>query len=51
LKRNRTPNRIVYPHFTCATDSQSAQVVFEVCKEAIIQECMNEVEWELMFEG
>ena len=38
LSLNRYPNKVIYPHFTTATDTTNIQVVFEVLVDTIIKE-------------
>lgn len=37
LERNKTPDRQVYNHVTCATDSKNVEVVFNACKDIILR--------------
>jgi GTPase SAR1 family protein len=36
-EKSKDPNKKVYAHVTCATDSKNVQVVFETCKETILR--------------
>ncbi|XP_004066212.3 guanine nucleotide-binding protein G(o) subunit alpha [Oryzias latipes] len=38
LSLNKTPSRLIYHHFTTATDTSSIQVVFQVVMDTIIKE-------------
>nr|CFW94221.1 Eka-Go1 protein [Euperipatoides kanangrensis] len=38
LALNRSPAKVIYPHFTTATDTGNIQVVFEVVMDTIIRE-------------
>ena len=38
LERNLNKNKIVYPHFTTATDTSNIRVVFKVVLDTIIRE-------------
>ena len=42
LARNLGRNKIIYPHFTTATDTSNIKVVFKVVLETIIREKMKE---------
>ncbi|KAL1482701.1 hypothetical protein MTO96_033619 [Rhipicephalus appendiculatus] len=35
--RNRDPNKVVYPHFTTATDTSNVQVVFQVAMDTVLR--------------
>ena len=37
LERNTNPDRQVYNHVTCATDSKNVEVVFNACKDIILR--------------
>jgi len=37
LKVNQNPERVIYHHVTCATDTQNVQVVFNACKDIILR--------------
>ncbi|XP_013782173.1 guanine nucleotide-binding protein G(o) subunit alpha-like [Limulus polyphemus] len=36
--QNRHPNKVIYPHFTTATDTSNVQVVFQVVMDTVIRE-------------
>jgi hypothetical protein len=36
-RKGKDPNKQVYAHVTCATDSNNVRVVFEACKETILR--------------
>lgn len=36
--QNKNPTKVVYPHFTTATDTSNVQVVFQVAMDTIISE-------------
>lgn len=38
LSQNRHNSKVIYPHFTTATDTSNIQVVFEVLVDTIIKE-------------
>ncbi|XP_033108941.1 guanine nucleotide-binding protein G(o) subunit alpha-like [Anneissia japonica] len=38
LVRNHKPSKVVYPHFTTATDTSNIQVVFQVVMDTVIKE-------------
>nr|CCA20918.1 G protein alpha subunit putative [Albugo laibachii Nc14] len=38
LEMNRQPQKEIFHHVTCATDSQNVQVVFNACKEIILKQ-------------
>jgi len=42
MRVNTNPDRIVYNHVTCATDSKNVKVVFEACKDIILRGNMEE---------
>jgi len=42
LKVNRNPDRAIYHHVTCATDTHNVQVVFNACKDIIIRNNLEE---------
>lgn len=35
--RNRDPGKLVYPHFTTATDTSNVQVVFQVAMDTVLR--------------
>jgi hypothetical protein len=37
LERNQSPDRKIYHHITCATDTKNVHVVFEACKDIILR--------------
>ena len=37
LKQNRDPDRKVFHHVTCATDTKNIEVVFNACKDIILK--------------
>eukprot|EP01105_Mastigella_eilhardi_P025253 TRINITY_DN681_c0_g1_i10.p1 TRINITY_DN681_c0_g1~~TRINITY_DN681_c0_g1_i10.p1 ORF type:complete len:304 (-),score=86.43 TRINITY_DN681_c0_g1_i10:1896-2807(-) len=41
LSLNENPSKRVYVHFTCATDTQSVSVVFDACKDIVIQDLLQ----------
>ena len=42
LQVNKKPEREVYHHVTCATDTSNIQFVFNTCKEIILQQNLND---------
>ncbi|CAL1601892.1 unnamed protein product [Knipowitschia caucasica] len=40
---NKTPNKLIYHHFTTATDTSNIQVVFQVVMDTIIKENLEAV--------
>jgi len=38
LAKNKSPDRMIYPHLTCATDTKNVRVVFDACKDIILRE-------------
>lgn len=42
-KQQRDSKRVVYPHFTCATDTSNVQVVFQSVMDTIIRENLSKV--------
>ncbi|KAF1332121.1 G-protein alpha subunit 1, partial [Globisporangium splendens] len=38
MEMNRQPEKEIYHHVTCATDSQNVQVVFNACKDIILKQ-------------
>jgi len=40
LRRNQQPNKEVYHHFTCATDTTQIKVVFGACRDVILSPCL-----------
>ena len=45
LEKNNNPSRQVYVHPTCATDSKNVKIVFDSCKEIIMQQNMQDAGW------
>ena len=43
LGQNRNPDRQIYNHATCATDSKNVEVVFNSCKDIIMRKNMEEM--------
>eukprot|EP01121_Diplochlamys_sp_Union-15-3_P000850 TRINITY_DN10709_c0_g1_i1.p1 TRINITY_DN10709_c0_g1~~TRINITY_DN10709_c0_g1_i1.p1 ORF type:complete len:350 (-),score=39.98 TRINITY_DN10709_c0_g1_i1:69-1118(-) len=41
LQRCKNPNKIIYPHVTCATDTENIQVVFKAVKGILLHEALN----------
>ena len=39
---NHNPDRVIYHHVTCATDSQNVAVVFNACKDIILRASMTQ---------
>lgn len=39
---NRNPNKVIYTHITCATDSDNVQVVFNAVKDVVIRNNLQE---------
>ena len=37
LSKNRNPEREIYHHLTCATDTSNVKVVFDSCKEIVLR--------------
>jgi GTPase SAR1 family protein len=42
ISKNSNPDRQVYNHITCATDSKNVEVVFEACKDIILRGNLEE---------
>ena len=42
ISKNSNPNRQVYNHVTCATDSKNVEVVFDSCKDIILRGNLEE---------
>jgi len=38
MAKNKTPDRTIYHHITCATDTRNVKVVFDACKDIILRE-------------
>lgn len=38
LAKNKSQDRMIYPHLTCATDTKNVRVVFDACKDIILRE-------------
>lgn len=38
LRQVKIPGKVVYPHFTTATDTSNIQVVFQVVMDTIVKE-------------
>jgi hypothetical protein len=38
LAKNKAPDRMIYPHLTCATDTKNVRIVFDACKDIILRE-------------
>jgi hypothetical protein len=38
LARNKNPERQIYNHVTCATDTSNVRVVFDACKDIILRQ-------------
>lgn len=36
--QNKHPGKVIYPHFTTATDTSNVQVVFQVVMDTIVRE-------------
>jgi len=43
LAENKNPDRQIYHHATCATDSKNVEVVFNSCKDIIMRKNMEEM--------
>ncbi|XP_046990505.1 guanine nucleotide-binding protein G(o) subunit alpha-like [Schistocerca americana] len=43
LIQNRSPTKIIYPHFTTATDTSNVQVVFQVVVDTVVKENLRHV--------
>ncbi|KAL7693361.1 putative G protein alpha subunit, helical insertion [Plasmopara halstedii] len=43
METNRQPEKEVYHHVTCATDSQNVQVVFNACKDIILKQNIKDL--------
>ena len=41
LNRNRDANKTIYPHFTCATDTNMMQTVWEAVTDTVVQDQLN----------
>ena len=37
-RQNHVPSKVVYPHFTTATDTSNIQVVFQVVMDSILKD-------------
>ena len=40
-KNNKFPDRKLYHHITCATDTSNVEVCFNLCKQIILEEMMS----------
>jgi len=40
--KNRNPDKQIYTHLTCATDTENIAVVFNAVKDIIIRKSLNE---------
>lgn len=38
LSKNKSADRSIYPHLTCATDTKNVRIVFDACKDIILRE-------------
>ena len=38
ISKNKAPDRMIYPHLTCATDTKNVRIVFDACKDIILRE-------------
>lgn len=43
LEANKSRSSDIYPHFTCATDTDNIKFVFDVVKSHILQQHITEV--------
>jgi guanine nucleotide-binding protein G(i) subunit alpha len=41
LELNKNPNKTIYVHLTCATDTQNVKVIFAAVKDTIVQTCLR----------
>jgi len=44
LSKNKDPEKMIYPHITCATDTENVRVVFNTVRASILSKAMNELE-------
>lgn len=42
MAKNKTPDRTIYNHITCATDTRNVKVVFDACKDIILRENLKQ---------
>ena len=42
LDRNRNPLKEIYPHVTCATDTNNVAAVFNACKDIILKQNLKD---------
>ena len=42
MAKNKTPDRTIYHHITCATDTRNVKVVFDACKDIILRENLKQ---------
>lgn len=38
ISKSKTPDKQIYSHVTCATDTANVRVVFDACKDIILRE-------------
>jgi guanine nucleotide-binding protein G(i) subunit alpha len=43
LAKNRNPEKQIYPHFTCATDSNSIRYVINAVEHTVIRNALKEL--------
>lgn len=44
LSQNKCPAKLIYPHFTTATDTTNIQVVFDVIIDGILKENLKSLQ-------
>ena len=42
LARNKTEEKVIYHHITCATDTENVEVVFNACKDIILRDNLKD---------
>ena len=42
IEQNPKPNRIIYSHFTCATDTENIKFVFAAVRDTILRANLRE---------
>jgi hypothetical protein len=45
-RQNHVPSKVVYPHFTTATDTSNIQVVFQVVMDSILKDNLRVCVWQ-----
>jgi len=42
LAQNENPNKLIYPHKTCATDTENIQVVFRAVRDILLNDILKQ---------